>query len=148
MQFRRYHLKRVACRREQELPPLTNKDYEYGFPYEKEIPPFPVEGLLHFFHSPSCAGTCTSALTSFPKKLSEGIDHVSWGLHACERLSAARVMGVTLSGFVATLIFAVRWLDEHHNDIQNAFTPCIIFLALVAICFEVYAHCVAPEGMA
>ena len=141
-------LERVSCGREQELPHPSNRDYEYEFPFKKETPPFPAEALLHFFYNPSCAATCRSALTSFPKKLNEEVDDVSWGLHACERLSGARVLGTGMLAFAPTLIFIPYWLAKHPGDIQNAFTPSLAVLALVVFWFEVYVHCIAPKGMA
>ena len=99
---------------------------------------------MEYFHNPSCAGTSGFALISFPKKLSGGVDDTSWGLHACEQLSALRVIIALVLGLAPTLAFAPYWLHLHHGDMQGAFTPSAIFLAFAAICFEVCIRCATP----
>ena len=143
MQLRRVDHEEVSCDREQELPDRQNQNYEYGFPYGEHIPPVPVRTLAKCFHEPSRAGTCGAALISFPKKLSEEVDNISWGLHACEWLSFSKVMSMIFLGLAPTLIFALYWLHLHNGDIQNALTPSFLFFAFVAIYVRVSISCPA-----
>lgn len=67
--FIRYYQNYVDCQDSEELPPHTNRDYEY-IPKPPENPPvFPVAEFMHYFEQPDCAGTATDCLDLMPKRV-------------------------------------------------------------------------------
>lgn len=135
----------MTCYAKQELPHPQDQEYEYCLPDDgqSEIPPIPAQELMEYFREPSCAGTLNIALESFPKKRNEKIIRTAWGLHACEQPSFWRalvMLGLPLGG---TLLFVPYWLAGHPGDLQNAFIPSIMFLALACAIMEVSARCTA-----
>lgn len=135
--FIRYYQNYVDCQDSEELPPHTNRDYEY-IPKPPENPPvFPVAEFMHYFEQPDCAGTATDCLDLMPKRvvgpLKRGSRVEGWGLQPMEGLSMWKFISLLAIVWLGTLAFATWWLVGHPNDFQNAFVPATYAAAFAAI---------------
>lgn len=122
------------------FPDPTNFEYEYD-PYE---PPeisqrFLEEELRHHFERGGCCTRYgrTDIIQRIPKKVPRKFDGrcgiEGYGMLAVNQLALWRWAVLVLLTQLGPGVFAIHWLLQHPGDLQNAFMPSGMILALLAI---------------
>ncbi|KAI9727879.1 MAG: hypothetical protein M1828_005284 [Chrysothrix sp. TS-e1954] len=119
------------------IPETNDERYEYltfGMPAEHLILVLEAQ-LRHYLHR-SCASHANFLTLALPKcnrELEAHVGTLGYGLEAERGWALWKFTVAFIAGQAGPVAFAIWWLHRHTGDIQNALTPEMTVLALLAI---------------